>query len=84
MKKRDFRIIDQVNKYRFELRHLTILFIVLIIFQLIIAALHKISLQNFVVKTQEWYQKDSAERLANLDRTGAGPVAAATSSPPLR
>jgi hypothetical protein len=69
MKKRDFRIIDQVNKYRFELRHLTILFIVLIIFQLIIAALHKISLQNFVVKTQEWYQKDSAERLANLTTT---------------
>jgi hypothetical protein len=69
MKKRDFRIIDQVNKYRFELRHLTILFIVLIIFQLIITALHKISLQNFVVKTQEWYQKDSAERLANLTTT---------------
>jgi hypothetical protein len=68
-KKRDFRIIDQVHKYVFELRHLTILFIVLIIFQLIIAALHKISLQNFVVKTQEWYQKDSAERLANLTTT---------------
>ena len=27
---------------------------------------------------------DTAERLANLDRTGAGPVAAATSSPPPR
>lgn len=69
MKKRDFRIIDQVNKYRFELWHLTVLFIVLIIFQLIVAGLHKISLQNFVVKTQEWYQKDSAERLANLTTT---------------
>lgn len=69
MKKRDFRIIDQVNKYVFELRHLTVLFIVLIIFQLIVAALHKISLQNFVVRTQEWYQKDSAERLANLTTT---------------
>ncbi|HLP17197.1 MAG TPA: ATP-binding protein [Bacteroidota bacterium] len=69
MKNHGSRIIDQVKKYRFELSHLTILFIVLIIFQLIIAALHKISLQNFVVKTQEWYQKDSAERLANLTTT---------------
>jgi hypothetical protein len=67
--KREFRFIDQLRKYRFELRHLTILLIVLIIFQLIITALHKISLQNFVVKTQEWYQKDSAERLANLTTT---------------
>ncbi|MGE5315106.1 MAG: ATP-binding protein [Acidobacteriota bacterium] len=69
MTQRDLTLFDHVRKYRFELRHLMILFAVLIFFQLIVSALHKISLQNFLVKTQEWYQRDSAERLANLTTT---------------
>ena len=60
---------DGVRQYRFEIRHLTVLFIVLIGFQTVISYVHKISLQKILFRTQEWYQQDSAERLANLTTT---------------
>ncbi len=41
----------------------------LIIFQTVISFVHKISLQKILFRTQEWYQQDSAERLANLTTT---------------
>lgn len=58
-----------IGQYRFEIRHLTVLFIILSIFQFIISFVHKVSLQKILVSTQEWYQQDSAERLANLTTT---------------
>jgi hypothetical protein len=63
------RFFDHITTYRFELRHVTVLFIVLLIFQVIVTFLHKSSLQKFLTNTQEWYQQDSAERLANLTAT---------------
>jgi hypothetical protein len=63
------QLLEHARTYRFELRHITLLFIVLLVFQLIVSFLHKASLQKFLVKTQEWYQQDSAERLANLTTT---------------
>ncbi|MEI7906543.1 MAG: histidine kinase, partial [Bacteroidota bacterium] len=63
------RIWDSTRQYRFEIRHLTVLFIVLIVFQTVISFVHKISLQKILFRTQEWYQQDSAERLANLTTT---------------
>ncbi|MDZ7262041.1 MAG: ATP-binding protein, partial [candidate division KSB1 bacterium] len=45
------------------------LLIILIFFQVFVSFVHKISLQNFLVKTQDWYQEDFAERLANLTAT---------------
>lgn len=60
---------ESIGQYRFEIRHLTVLFVILIIFQIIISFVHKISLQKILVSTQEWYQQDSAERLANLTAT---------------
>ncbi len=57
------------RQYRFEIRHLTVLFFVLIVFQTVISFVHKISLQKILFRTQEWYQQDSAERLANLTTT---------------
>ncbi len=59
-------ISESIRQYRFELRHLTVLFVVLIFFQFTISFIHKISLQKILFRTQEWYQQDSAERLANL------------------
>jgi hypothetical protein len=58
-----------VERYRFELRHLAVLLIVLVVFQVIIWYVHKNSIQDVLVKTQEWYQQDSGERLANLTTT---------------
>ncbi len=61
--------LDNLKKYHFEFKHLTVLFVGLIIFQLILSFVHKASLRNFVDNAQEWYQKNSAERLANLTTT---------------
>ncbi|MEJ5351764.1 MAG: ATP-binding protein [Melioribacteraceae bacterium] len=60
---------ENLKKYHFEFKHLTVLFVGLIIFQLILSFVHKTSLRNFVENAQEWYQKNSAERLANLTTT---------------
>jgi signal transduction histidine kinase len=69
MKRTGIPFRDSMRKYRFEIWHLSILFIVLIIFQIVVSFVHKISLQKFLVKTQVWYQQESAERLANLTTT---------------
>jgi signal transduction histidine kinase len=66
-KKLDIR--HHIQQYRFEIRHLAVLFVVLAVFQLVIWYVHKTSIQDVLVSTQEWYQQDSAERLANLTTT---------------
>lgn len=63
------RIIENIKKYRFEFRHLTVLFLVLIVFQFILSYIQKSSLTNFLVETQNWYQQYSAEKMANLTST---------------
>lgn len=60
---------NKLSKYRFEFRHITVLLIVLITFQVILSFIQKSSLTKFLNKTQEWYQQDSAERIANLSTT---------------
>ena len=60
---------DKVKQYRFELRHFTVLFVVLIAFQGVLSMIHNSTLRSFLVKTQDWYQKDSAEKLANVTTT---------------
>lgn len=67
MKKQKF--LDNLQKYRFEFKHITVLFIVLISFQIILSFIQKRSLQNFLDNTQQWYQQDSAEKIANLNTT---------------
>jgi len=63
------KIFDKLKKYRFEIKHLTVLFAVLIFFQVILSIIHKASLHKLLISTQEWYQKDSAEHLANITST---------------
>ncbi len=63
------RISNKVSQYRFEIKHITIFFIILIIFQIILAFIQKSSLQDFLEETQNWYQKHSAERLAIVTST---------------
>ena len=61
--------IESLKRYHFEFKHLTVLFIGLIVFQLILSFVHKASVRSFVENTQEWFQKNSAERFANLSST---------------
>ncbi|HVO75777.1 MAG TPA: ATP-binding protein [Ignavibacteriaceae bacterium] len=63
------RIIEKLKEYHFEFKHLTVLFIILFIFQFIVSFINKASIRGFLGETQEWYQQDSAERLANLTTT---------------
>lgn len=55
--------------YRFEFRHVLVLLFILIVFQLLVSVVHKTSLENLLLKTQDWYQRDQAERMANLTTT---------------
>ncbi len=61
--------LQRMEKYRFEFRHFTVLFIILLAFQGALSFIHNASLRTFMVKTQNWYQRNSAEKLANVTTT---------------
>ena len=63
------KLFEGFKKYHFEIRHLTVFLIVIILFQLVVSFVNKMSMQKFILMTQEWYQQDSAERIANLTAT---------------
>ncbi len=66
MRRTQEKVIRKFRQYHFELKHLFVLLIVLIFFQILVSLVHKSTLKKLLVKTQDWYQQDSAERLANL------------------
>lgn len=63
------KIFEKFSKYQFEIRHITILFAVLILFQIALAFIQKGSLNDFLVETQSWYRKYSAEKFATITAT---------------
>lgn len=63
------KLSERLKKYRFELRHFTVLFVILIAFQGVLSMIHNSTLRTFLFKTQAWYQKDSAEKLGNVTTT---------------
>jgi len=63
------KISNKLSKYNVEFKHLTVLLIIVLSFQIILSFIQKSTLQSFLENTQEWYQKDSAERMANLSTT---------------
>ena len=63
------KLIEKFKQYHFEFRHLTVLFVILFAFQLIVSFINKASIKNFIGNTQSWYQKDSAEEIANITAT---------------
>ena len=65
----DKKFFEKLKEYHFQFKHLTVIFIVLFAFQLIVSFINKSSIRSFFDTTQGWYQKDSAERLANLTTT---------------
>jgi hypothetical protein len=68
-----FRIPENIktklSQYRFEIRHIIVLFVVLISFQIILALFQKSLLGDFLFETQSWFQKYYAERLAIVTST---------------
>lgn len=63
------KVFEKIREYHFEFKHVTVLFIVLFAFQLIVSFINKAAMRNFLNTTQEWYQKESAEEIANLTTT---------------
>jgi len=62
-------VFQKFKEYRFELKHLIILFIILILFQTILSYIHSTSTSSLLTKTMELYRQDSAERIADLTTT---------------
>lgn len=63
------KMIEKLKEYHFEFKHLTLLFTIIFVFQLLVSFINKSSIKSTLENTQEWYQKDSAEKLANLTTT---------------
>ena len=63
------RFFEKIKEYHFQFKHVTVLFIILFAFQLIVSFINKAAVKSFLSTTQEWYQKDSAEEIANLTTT---------------
>ncbi len=63
------KVFEKFKEYHFEFRHVTVIFIVLLSFQIIVSIINKSSIQSFLASTKEWYQKESAEEIANLSAT---------------
>lgn len=59
-------IFDKLKEYHFRFQHVTIIFGILVFLQLIISYINKATIRDFLSSTQEWYQRESAEELANL------------------
>ncbi|MBS1272273.1 MAG: hypothetical protein MAGBODY4_01413 [Candidatus Marinimicrobia bacterium] len=62
-------VFPNLKKYHFEIRHLLVLFLILILFQVVLYYIHSSSINNMLQRTMELYRMDSAERLANLTTT---------------
>ncbi len=59
------KFLNKAKKYNFELKHIAILFTLLITFEIIMFFIFKSALSSFIIGTQEWYQEYSSSRIAN-------------------
>jgi signal transduction histidine kinase len=60
---------EKLSRYQFEIRHIIVIFLILISFQIILIYSQKGMLNNFLKDTQSWFQKYYAERLALVTTT---------------
>jgi len=54
----------KISQYRFEINHMIVFFIVLILFQVLLAFFQKSLVTDFLNDAQRWFQKYHAERVA--------------------
>lgn len=69
MKKKKEKLLDHIKKYHFELKHLLIVFVILVLSQMLTTYIHKMSLRDFLRETRKWYQQDFVNSLANMSAT---------------
>ncbi|MBD3287958.1 histidine kinase [candidate division KSB1 bacterium] len=63
------KLFNKLKNYHFEIRHLIILFAVLVIFQTVLSYINTTSTSNLLSRTMELYRRDSAENMADLITT---------------
>lgn len=73
-------LLEQLRKYHFELKHVMVLFVIIVATQILISLVQKYALQDFLAETQDSYKRDSSERLANLTATSLELLLATASS----
>lgn len=61
--------IKKFEHTRFGWKHLLIIFITLIIFQMFVSQLEQNTLRNLLSDTMDWYKQNSAEQMGNLTTT---------------
>lgn len=59
----------KLSRYRFEIRHIVVMVVVLITFQIILVFFQKENLGSFLGEAQSWFRKYYAERLALVTTT---------------
>ena len=69
MKQSIKKLAESVKQHHFQLKHLMVLFLVLGMFFVGVSIVQKTTLKNLLINTQNWYQRDSAEMMANLTAT---------------
>jgi signal transduction histidine kinase len=63
------RLPGKFHEARFEWRHILIIFLVLVIFQVFVTHLQQNTLSGLLSDTMDWYKQNSAEQIGNLSTT---------------
>ena len=66
--------LERFKKYHFELKHLLVIFFVLVFFLILISFVHKTTLQELLVNTQDWLVYQGKYALI-IKTTGAASIA---------
>jgi len=59
----------RIKEHSFELQHVIILFVILVVFQIVLSFLNNYSSSKLISETMNLYKENSAERIANLSAT---------------
>lgn len=63
------KILKKMKGIRFEWKHILIIFITLIIFQVFVSHLQQSTLHDLLSDTMDWYKQNSVEQIGNLTAT---------------
>jgi len=60
------KTLKRIREMRFGWKHLLIIFVTLIVFQIFVSQLQQNSLRDLLANTMDWYKQNSAEQIGNL------------------
>jgi len=58
------KVKSKLSRYQFEIKHIIVIFVILILFQIVLIIFQRSTLDNFLSEAQSWFQKYYAERIA--------------------